>query len=244
MKNTIPLVIAVVFGLVAVLAVNRTLTQKEGARGKTVQVLKATHALKAGDTLEAHDFIPQDIPADVYTTGQQVRWEDRNMVEGLKLSRDVPALSFVMMGDFEVEDAPSSGVGFGEWAVPVHFADTALLAYIQPGDEISVILWIRTRKEEDVSRDMSEGRKVVEQQEMRVVFDRKRVMDKMGNGVVLSLPPDEAMTLLAAQRQGDLYPVLRRRGDSEWIPKIRQLSATNALSIETLEKLNKKSMGE
>lgn len=244
MKNTIPLIIAVVFGLVAVLAVNRTLSQKEGARGKTVQVLKASHALKAGDTLGANDCIPQEIPADVYITGQQVRWEDRNMVEGLKLSRDVAQRSFVMMGDFEVEDAPSSDVGFGEWAVPVHFADAALLAYIQPGDEIAVILWIRTRKEEAVSRDRSEKGKVVETQEMRVLFPRKRVMDKMGNGVVLSLPPDEAMTLLAAQRRGDLYPVLRRRGDSGSNLEILQRSADAALSIEALEKLNKKSMGE
>lgn len=245
MKNTIPLIIAVVFGLVAVLAVSRTLSQKENARGKTVQVLTASHALKAGDTLEANDFIPKDIPADVYITGQQVRWEDRNMVDGLKLSHDVAQRSFIMMGDFEVEDAPSSDVGIGEWAVPVHFADTALLGFIQPGDEIAIVLWLRTQKEEFLSSNAGDGKKTVVQQEMCVLFPRKRVMNKMGNGVLLSLSREEAMTLLIAQRKGELYPVLRRRGDSGSNPDIPDpLPADKALSLETLRELNKKSLGE
>lgn len=245
MKNTIPLVIAVVFGLVAVLAVNnRTLSQKEGARDKDVQVLQAIHDLKAGNSLRESDVTSNSIPAKGYIVGQQIRYDKRNIVVGLTLSHDVPKGSFIMMGDFEEEVSPSSGVGFGEWAVPVHFADTALIPFIQRGDEIAIILWIRTQKEEDRSPDKSQGTKTVVQEEMRVIFPRKRVLDKMGNGVLLSLTPVEAMTLLIAQQKGDLYPGLRRRGDSGSNPQIQQLAADGALSVAALEELNEKSMGE
>lgn len=246
MKNTIPLIIAVVFGLAAVLAVSRTLSQKENARGKTVSVLKASRALKAGEVLGANDVVSQQIPADMYIVGQQVRYEDRNRVEGLKLNHDVQQRSFIMMSDFEVADSPSSDVGLGEWAVPVHFADTSLLNYIQRGDEIAILLWMTTKKQEAVSRDMSVERRTVEQQEVRVIFPRKRVMNKMQNGVILSLPPQEAMTLLAAQRKGDLYPMLRRHGDSASNLEIRRLLAgeEGALSMGALEKMNKEAIGE
>lgn len=244
MKNTIPLIIAVIFGLAAVLAVSRTLAQKENARGKTVSVLKASRTLKAGDTLGANDFTNHVIPADVYIAGQQVRYEDRNMVEGLKLNHDVMQRSFIMMSDFEVADSPSSDVGLGEWAVPAHFADTALLNYIQRGDEIAIVLWQKVQTVEAVSRDRSAGSKVVEGQEAVVLFPRKRVMNIMQNGVVLSLSPQEAMTLLAAQRKGDLYPVLRRRGDSGSNLDIRQLAAGEALTKDALEKLNREANGE
>lgn len=230
MKNTIPLIIAVVFGLAAVLAVNRTLAKKESARGKTVTVLKASRTLKAGDTLGANDYTNHAIPADVYIPGQQVRYEDRNMVEGLKVNHDVMQRSFIMMSDFEVADSPSADVGLKEWAVPVHFADGALLNYIQRGDEIAIILWAKVQKKEAVSRNEADGFKIVEQQEAWVLFPRKRVMSKMQNGVILSLPPQEAMTLLAAQRKGDLYPMLRRQGDSSSNLEITSLAAGEALT--------------
>lgn len=244
MKNTIPLIIAVIFGLAAVLAVSRTLAQKENARGKTVAVLKASRTLKAGDRLGANDYISQTIPADVYISGQQVRYEERNMVEGLELNHEVLQGSFIMFSDVEVTDSPSSGVGLGEWAVPVHFADSALLNFIQRGDEIAIVLWVKVQYEESLSRDRSAGSRTIEQQEARVLFPRKRVLNKMQNGVVLSLPPQEAMTLLAAQRQGELYPLLRRRGDSGTNLEIRQLLAGEALTIAALEKLNREALGE
>jgi Flp pilus assembly protein CpaB len=244
MKNTIPLIIAVIFGLAAVLAVSRTLNQKENARGQTVEVLKASRTLKAGDTLGANDYVKHNIPADVYIAGQQVRYEDRNMVEGLKLNHAVMQRSFIMMSDFEVADSPSADVGLGEWAVPVHFADGALLNYIQRGDEIAIILWVKVQKEEAASRDLSAGSKIVEQQEARVLFPRKRVMNKMQNGVVLSLPPKEAMTLRGAQRAGELYPVLRRRGDSGSNLEITSLQAGDALTMDALEKMNREAIGE
>lgn len=244
MKNTIPLIIAVIFGLAAVLAVSRTLSQRENARGKTVEVLKASRALKAGDRLGAGDYVSQTIPADVYISGQQVSYEQRNMVEGLPLNHDVSQGSFIMFSDVEGQESPSADVGLGEWAVPVHFADGALLNFIQRGDEIAIILWVKVRTEEALSRDMSAGSKVVERQEARVLFPRKRVLNKMPNGVILSLPPEEAMTLLAAQRKGDLYPVLRRHGDSESNLEILQLPAEAALDVNALETLNRKANGQ
>lgn len=244
MKNTIPLIIAVIFGLAAVLAVSRTLAQKDAERGKSVEVLQATRSMDEGTVLAAGDFTGKSIPADVYVAGQQVRYEDRGRVEGLKLNHRVTELSFIMWSDFEVEDSPSAAVGQGEWAVPVHFADETLLDYIERGDEIAIVLWVRVRREEAVSRDMSAGSKTVEQQEARVLFPRKRVMNKTRDGVILSLPPEESMTLLAAQRNGDLYPVLRRRGDSGTNLEIHQLLAGEALTMDALRKLNREAIGK
>ena len=214
MKNTIPLIIAVIFGLAAVLAVSRTLSQKEAGQEKTVEVLRVGNKdLKEKTELKvSRDCIPERIPVNMYIAGQHVRVEDANMVEGLTLNRDVQRGSFVMLSDFATADSTAARVGTGEWMVPVHFADTALLGFIQPGDEIGSLVCLRvtnTKKAEMVG----DAGTVTEEEQIRVLFPKKTVKEKMQGGVLLSLSREESMTLLAYQRVGDLYPVLRNPED-------------------------------
>lgn len=244
MKNTIPLIIAVVFGLAAVLAVSRTMTQKDAALAKNVVVLRASGDLLKGNPLKASDYRSNSIPADVYIAGQHVRYEDRNMVEGLKLNHDVQKGSFIMLSDFKVADSPAAHVGTGEWAVPVHFADNALLPFIQPGDEIGILVWLKERKVTKAA-NLGEAPKVTEEEEIRVLFPKKTVKDKMQGGVLLSLSREEAMTLLAAQRVGDLYPVLRNPDDVSANTDLPpSMVVKTALAPEVLMKLNEKSGGK
>ena len=238
MKNTIPLIIAVVFGLVAVRAVSRTLSKKEEERGKSVSVLVAKHPLEKGNKLKESDCTSNEIPAKAYIVGQQIRYEDRNRVVGVELGHDVSEGNFITLADFEEKNTLSSDVGSKQWAVPVHFADSSLVPFIQRGDEIAILLWLRTQEVETGGGDRSVKPKAVEKRKIRVLFPRKSVIDKMADGVLLSLGPKAAMTLLAAQRKGDLYPVLRKRGDStSWNEDILDEEADALLTKEALEAL-------
>ena len=214
MKNTIPLIIAVIFGLAAVLAVSRTLNQKEAGMEKTVEVLRVGNKdLKEKSELKvSRDCFPERIPVNMYIAGQHVRVEDANMVDGQTLNRDVQRGSFIMLGDFATADSTSSRVGTGEWMVPVHFADTALLNAIRPGDEIGILVCLRVQTKKDAVM-LGDAPTVTEREEIRVLFPKKTVKEKIPSGVLLSLSREESMTLLAYQRVGDLYPVLRNPED-------------------------------
>lgn len=51
MKNVIPLVVAVILGLAAVFAVNRTISKDSGRLERTVEIVAASRVLTAGEVL-------------------------------------------------------------------------------------------------------------------------------------------------------------------------------------------------
>ncbi|MCL1888089.1 MAG: hypothetical protein FWF96_04380, partial [Kiritimatiellaeota bacterium] len=148
MKNTIPLVIAVILGLAAVFAVSRTMAKKEDRPNKTVEVLVATSDLKEEQELTEGRYKLESIPGAAYKAHQHVDAPSLPIVKGLKMARDVPKGSFILWNDL-VNDTGmlSTEVGRGEWAVPVRFSDASLLDFIEAGDEIAIVMVLRTARQ-------------------------------------------------------------------------------------------------
>jgi len=214
MKNTIPLVIAVVLGLAAVFAVSRTMAKKDDRRDKMVTVLVAKRELRAEDRLKDGDYRPREIPASAFVAHQHVEEVSLPMVRELTLARDVPEGSYILWRDL-VNDTGllSSEVGKGEWAVPIRFTDTTLLEFIEAGDEIAIVM-VRNAAREVVAPGGNVSEKVlVPYRRTAVLFPQVRVTKRQKNVVVVSMRPREAMVLLTANLNAQLYPMLRNRKD-------------------------------
>ena len=113
----------------------------------------------------------------------------------------------------------------GEWAVPVTFSDPSLVRFLQPGDEVAILATSVSKKLVQ-QKDVSEKAEEIEERTTSVIFPCVRILDIGkgdgirrdedigGNGtIVVALNPQQAATLVAAQRTMELYPALRRAND-------------------------------
>lgn len=214
MKNTIPLVMAVLLGLAAVFAVGRMAARSSGEKDEKIPVLIANKNLSAGTEVGEDDFGVREIPRSAYIGHQHVRAENLNLVAGQRLVRNIDRGSFVLLDDvMAATGGLSQEVTRGEWAVPMHFADSTLVAQLQPGDEIAVVMIAQDRRPTG-KKDVEGNDETARVQTARVLFPMVRVLRKTQDGILVSLEPQEAQRLLVAQLGSPLYPMLRRRGDS------------------------------
>ena len=214
MKNTIPLILAVLLGLAAVFAVSRLVARNSGEEIGKISVIVANKNLSAGQDVREGDFGSVEIPRSAYINHQHVRTENQNLVVGQTLVRDIASGGFILLDDV------ISGVGRlsdevvrGDWIVPVHFADATLVAALQEGDEIAIVMVAQDLKASGKT-DMEGNAEVARVQTARVLFPLVRVVRRMQDGVLVSLNPKEAQRLLMASLNAPLYPMLRLRGDS------------------------------
>jgi len=227
MKNSIPMIIAVILAAAAVFAVSRLIKPKADDGGRrTVAVVAAAKPIAAGDEirdtmLKVRHVELSSIPA------RAIPWDQKNRVIGHKPTRAVAEGDYVLLEDVSGWRVTlPEKVGEGEWAVPVTFADASLVQFLQPGTEIA-ILGTFTVKKTIAKMDGTEKPDVVKEEATSVIFPRVRILD-IGGGdgirredggtggatIVVSLTPQQATTLVAAQRTMDLYPALRRTGDN------------------------------
>ena len=133
------------------------------------------------------------------------------------------------MTDIRIQTTLSDCTRQGEWTVPVTFSDPALVKMLMPDDEIAIIsTYVSSHVTVDKEMTQSDGSgvKMTESRETSVLLPCVRVIGIANeNGsfreggsssgtVFVSLPPQQAMILIAAQRESELYPVLRKRNDS------------------------------
>ena len=91
MKNTIPLVLAVVLGLMAVFSVSRMMAKKtSNQNGQMVAVLVANGNLKSGGTISPEGFRSMAVPL-AYAPKQHILQEQATAIVGQTLSRDIAA---------------------------------------------------------------------------------------------------------------------------------------------------------
>ena len=215
MKNTIPLIMAVILGLAAVFAVSRTIARSSTTGERTIDVVVANMDLRAGDELSDGKLSYKTIPYSGFISQQQVPWQDRALLEGRKLKRAVANKGFIFYDHVEGSDAGfSREVGVGEWVVPVHFADASLSGLLEVGDEVAIV----TIREESKAIEVTGGQEqtqYMKQEQTRVLFPAIRILRKEEDGIFVSLPPKTAMKLLMANKNMPLFPLLRRRGDTE-----------------------------
>jgi Flp pilus assembly protein CpaB len=228
MKNYIPLVLAVILGLSAVFAVSRLLAQRREAKEDTYSVVAAVRDIAIGDEL-TEDAIMRKVIPESARPEQSISWVNRSMILGQKAQRPIVEGDYIMKTDFGISSSSGNIVGEGEWAVTLNVGESGIARFIQPGDEVAIIgtFSIETMgKSVDVS---AEATNIVKQATL-VLFPRVRVLDVARSGeftegptgeILLALPPPQAQTLIAAQRQAiELTLALRRPGDETAINRL------------------------
>ncbi len=228
MKNTIPLVIAVVLGLIAVFAVSRMIRPKDmGQNNRYVWVVSAAKDIGVKDGAIKESWLMKRRAEVSSIPAKAIPWEQVNRVVGQSTVRAISRNDYILSSDVAgMEIRLNSTLSEGEWAVPVTFSDPVLVRFLQPGDEIAILATSVSRKLVQ-QKDMSEKAETVEERTTSVVFPCVRILD-IGKGdgirrdddagqngtVIVSLNPQQAATLVAAQRQMELYPALRRANDT------------------------------
>lgn len=228
MKNTIPLIIAVVLGLLAVFAVSRMIRPSNAEHEDSYEWVVAA----------AKDITPKDGPIKESwllkrrverssMPSKSILWSQIHRVTGQEVVHIVARNDYILASDVSGLDIRlDAAVGEGEWAVPVTFSDPSLVQFLQPGMEVA-ILGTSVLKETVKKTDTSEKPEVVEQRATSVIFPCVRILD-IGKGdairrndelgtasgtIIVALTPQQSATLVAAQRTMELYPALRRPND-------------------------------
>ena len=230
MKNTIPLVVAIVLALVSAFVASRYLKKSSELDSRMIEVVVTNNNLEKG-TIIREDYVrPQPI-AEKDLSPQMIKWEERSRYFGQQMANDVAQNDFLMMRDIFTESRLSDTVEKGKWAIPIHFENMDIIEFVHGGDEI-VIFGTLVTKEVIESLNAKEGDKpnIIENQATIVVLPKAHVMDtRVGSAetgrdsvIILSLPPQQANILTAAQAQGQmkLYAALRNNKDDEALNRL------------------------
>ncbi len=248
MKNTIPLIVAVVLAAAAVFAVSRLIRPKEDESARpTIEVVAAVETIPVNTEITPSMLKEREV--DIASApAKAIPYDQRNRVVGQKVTRTVAKGDYVVLDDVAGRGRKLSElVGEGEWAVPVTFSDASLVQFLEPGIEIAILGTFSVKKTIP-KMDGTEKPDVVEEEATHVVFPCVRILD-IGHGdgirreesgrqngtIVVSLTPQQAATLVAAQRKMDLYPALRRPADGGSM-KRRDVGMVTDKTFEDLRK--------
>ncbi len=240
MKNFIPLILAVLLGLAAVLAVGRLLQARKQADEKTTTVVAVARDITAGEVLSSDALMEKRIPLSA-RPAQAIFWPRAEMVVGQKALRSVAQGDYLLLPDVGLSRSMADIVGEGEWAVSLTVPAGGIARIVQPGDEVAVIGTFRIKSQVS-SADLAAAPEEVAREATMVLFPRVRVLDvgalSAGGDVsagelILALPPQQAQVLIAAQAKARLTLALRRPGDDAAINRID----TGMVNEETFDKL-------
>ncbi len=250
MKNIIPLIVSVVLGLAAVYIVSKLLFEKEeNDTENKVSVVVAARALEAHDELTQGSLTYKDIPQSAVPKNALL-WENVSLAYGQQLPHAVSQDDYILMTDIRIQTTLSDCARQGEWTVPVTFSDPALVRMLMPDDEIAIVSTYAA-KNVSIDKNMAvsdgSGVQMNESRETSVLLPCVRVIGianekgsfreggSSSGTIFVSLPPQQAMILIAAQRESELYPVLRKRNDSAALNR----KDSGVVNAETFSKIRK-----
>lgn len=215
MKNTIPLIMAVLLGLAAVFAVNRTIARNGRADEGTESVVVATAKLEAGSRLTTTACGTADIPESAFLPGRHIRASSIPRIDGLPVSRTIETGSYILWDNLDT-GIGGQQVGKGEFMVSISFADSQLVDRLKPLDEIAIAAIQTLEITNRVSMNANEAPDVSQVQSLSILFPRVKVLDVSEGTVSVSAPPKKALQLQMAALSFPLYPLLRRTGDDSY----------------------------
>ncbi len=248
MKNIIPLIIAVVLGLIAVFAVSRLIRTTDGEKeDQYVWVVAAAKDITPKDGPIKESWLMKRRVEISSMPNKAIAWEQLHRVTGQSTVRTIAKNDYILSSDVSGMDVRlDAAIGEGEWAVPVTFSDPSLVQFLQPGMEIA-ILGTSLMQEVVKKTDVTEKSEVVEQRATSVIFPCVRILDigkgdairrnedMGGNGtIIVALTPQQSATLVAAQRTMELYPALRRANDTNAL-KRRDVGIVNDSTFKGLK---------
>lgn len=228
MKNFIPLILAVLLGLAAVLAVGRLLSARKKAEEKTVNVVAVVRDVAEGQELADDVIMKKEIPVSALPA-QAIYWSRSEMVIGQKALRPIAQNDYVLLSDVGLSRSMANIVGEGEWAVAIMLPASGIPRIVQPGDEVAVVGTFKVTtflKSADLAAPDTE----VETEATLVLFPKVRVLDvggasrtgakDEGSEIIVALPPQQAQVLIAAQRKAQLTLALRRPNDETTVDRL------------------------
>lgn len=227
MKNFIPLILAVLLGLAAVLAVGRLLQSRNKAVEKETTVVAVTRNIAAGEVLTVDSIMAKKVPVSA-RPAQAVFWARSEGVVGQKALRAIAQGNYVLLSDVGLSGSMADIVGQGEWAVALTVPPGGIARIVQPGDEVAVLGTFKVKSKVETA-DLASAPQEIDREATLVLFPRVRVLDvgTLSSGgdasageLILALPPSEAQMLVAAQRKATLTLALRRPGDSAAISRM------------------------
>jgi len=255
MKNIIPLIVAVILGLAAVYIVSRTLiTQENSEQEPQVSVVIAARDLVAGEELQPGSCSFKNLPKSAVPE-TSLLWDNVNLAYGQKLPHDIKQGSYILFEDIQLNVALADCVSGGRWLIPVTFSDPTLVKMLRPQDEIAIAASYADKEKAPVKQQDSEivdqeqpaavETETEESRETVVLFpcvevigldNEKGLFREAGSStatIFVCLPPRQAMILLAAQREAELYPILRRRNDSAAMNR-RDIGSVNSKTFQKI----------
>ncbi|MCI5778551.1 MAG: SAF domain-containing protein [Lentisphaeria bacterium] len=253
MKNIIPLIVAVILALAAVFIVSRVLVQNdEGTKEPQVSVVIAARDLDPGEEITPGACSFKSIPRSAVPKNALL-WESVSLAYGQKIPYKIPEGDYIQLSDLQLNVSLADCVEKGKWLIPVTFSDPALVKMLVPEDEIAIVASYSEMKMTPPSPERivsavdhpSANPEVSRKRETIVLFpcvkvtgianDRGSFREPGGNTatIFISLPPQQATILLAAQREAELYPVLRKRNDATARNR-RELGSVNAVTFERM----------
>ncbi|MBR1608048.1 MAG: hypothetical protein IJ678_09650 [Kiritimatiellae bacterium] len=214
MKNTIPLVLAVLLGLAAAFSVNKSLNRASGKNEDTEMVVFASVKIEKNKPISKGECKPTSISKKAYLPGRHIPASDIPRISGLKTSHAIPKGSPILYDDLQTDAGQSDLVGVGEFVVAVKFRDSPLMSHLKPNDEIAIAAMQNVQVREETG-ETDETRKYRYRTERRlsVLFPCEKVLDVSNGSILVSAPPEKALQLVTASQNFPLYPLLRRTDD-------------------------------
>ncbi|MDR3457085.1 MAG: Flp pilus assembly protein CpaB [Verrucomicrobiae bacterium] len=254
MKNKFPLIVALIIGVGALLAIRQyvnKMEQEAAAKLKGELVVAASVDIPAGTELTMQMISPKEVPPQ-FIPAQAIQGSDQvKQILGRKARVAVTAGQIILWSDLasETRGGLSSIIPEGEGAFTVSIAKGIKPGLIQPSDHIDIIASFAIPKPNqplptDANaaaswREVSDVVNVVVLQNVTVLA----VGDTFGGGVksqnesggdlTLSLTLSEAQLVMFAGQNGELGAVLRREGSTTFTPADQRQRVT----FEAIEKI-------
>ena len=181
-------------------------------------------------------------------------WENVGLAYGQKLPHKIPEGDSIQLSDLQLNVSLADCVEKGKWLIPVTFSDPALVKMLMPEDEIAIVASYSETKITPEERNrallmnaeaQAANTQVSQKRETVVLFpcvkvigiaNEKGTFREPGHNtatIFVSLPPRQATILLAAQREAELYPVLRKRNDTTARNR-REMGSVNARTFDRM----------
>jgi len=239
MKNSIPIVIAVLLAVAAVFAVSKVVKEND-AKTETamVQIVVADEDLPIGGTFEEEKLAFREVPADAVPRNALL-WRDVKVAWGQTVSRPIGDGETILVSDVRSQLSLADCARAGEWTIPVTFENSTLVPLLHTDDEIAILATWKVQADDTESSEPGGG------QQTTLLMPCVRVHGIIGeNGsfrdggasattILVSLPPQEAEMLVAVQSVASLTPVLRKRSDES----ARNRSDGGVISARTFRQL-------
>ncbi|MCE9614448.1 MAG: Flp pilus assembly protein CpaB [Lentisphaerae bacterium] len=235
MQNRLPLIIAVVLGVVALLAVRSYVKRVEREAQSQLQgrpVVAVAQDVPRGTELTLDMLSPKDVP-EAFIPPQAIEGSDNvKLIVGRKTRVDIAAGQVILWSDLEVESRGGFATlipeGERAFSVPISRGVKGG-SLLQPNDHVDIIGSFADKQEAKTPvagstaatwREKSDMVNVVLLQNVTVLavgenFGGKPLTEpgEGGGDVTVSVTLPEAQLLMFASEHGELAAVLRREGD-------------------------------